>query len=1033
MNARGATTIVAVLAMGCALVPAAPATASTPAEATKAAQQVTIGWIPDLSVGQFAQVQADASSGLPTQVAVTGSCRLAGATTVVATRSGPCIVTATQEGDTSHAAATATSSFTYLPSSVDVAVHLVSGPEVVPGAALEARVRVAGLAGDEPAPSGAVEGSIVASSGAVVARVGAALDETGDAWLRVPPRTTESLPPGHYRLSVSYPGDGGYLASPGREVRFSVVRTAGDRRESSIELGAPLINRAQHAYRFAGTTPGRASFHAWSDSGLPVEAGFAGSCTGSVADGRVTVSFSEWGSCRVTLRAPGNAAYTASAPRTVVVSARRSGARSADRGPAGPMASGPSVGVVDKAGAGRAVVVGEPPDADPAAAPAVDVDEGTVITILVPGLVPAEGWSASIADGESATGAWTALGAAEALDGGGVLLPAITAASVGRYLIRLEGDADGQDPLYLLLEVDAVPVVDDGPLDLGSDQGDPSEPVWKWLLKSTLEGAMSQVGSSAAGWAIGMIFGAKDNKQEQQSEQILTKLEQISAQIDELKASINRLDTDVKLGSCKNDINNARQAITYIKTAMTQYQVLIAGRTKDAQNWRKWAEDATSQGPSAYAALVQMALFLSDGSSVGTGAITACSQYLYQDWRDKAAAGRQLGEGDYYGRLWEIVQYFYQYQVIALNIVVEANHVLATLAYKENNGTLPPADKIAKVCQASGPGQQDALGWDPRYYCGMAEQVARDVWNAMLDQALLAGAGFVQNPAARDAIQAQYGTTKVWVSSIGRFGAQDCPEPTDSDQEACGDSVGLDEPFTEAEGASLGYQGWGFANQEQWADMLRSRQHPGVYGFTLLELAGFAPDQNVIVYTGSIASGGSMYWPTIAELPDYFRQWRKLKNDDWKGRCLFDSGKVVQEGHYLPYCDGQYAHMNNLALRLIPSPTHAYPDRQLFRESKPVQSFSFYETKLSRNESIFDWYLEQPAGWMVGPNHPGTEQYRWPVLDVGDPKVYGCSAFTFAGRRYVNLGARNKAGALQMCSTDMEAFLKQLLPDPPAR
>lgn len=1003
----------------------APPTGTTP-------QQVSLGWLPDLLVGQFAQIQASATSGLAVSVTVSGVCRVAAPAVVVATGAGSCTVVASQPGNAQFAPATpATGTFEFGATPVTVDVRQTGVGEVVPGKALEARVAVAGIAGDIPAPTGAVHAAIRDGQGAVLAQVGARLDQAGHAWLRVPPSTTRRLAPGAYRMSVSYPGDASHLASRGREERFRVVREArATRTPSAIELGKPLVNRASHTYTFP-SRPGRAVFHAWADSAQPVKASFSGDCSGVASpSGRVTVAFTDWGTCRATLWADGNAEFSASPKRVITLRARPAKTRSATRVAtsvrAGQLADG------GQAGAGSTVMADRAPSADPAQAPLVQVMDGDVVAIVVSGLDAEVAWQVSAAAGESVDAAWSDLGGATALDGGGILLPALAASGVGRFLLRLQSDTDGAEPRYLMVEVDAMPF-EEGQSEIYDDlQLTNDDPVWKALFKWTLEGVASDIRGQIVGWAIGKLFGAEENKQEQQMREILEKLDQINLRLDQMQASINRLDTHVQQLDCKGDFNNARVSVSYIDTNRKDFQNLIRQQITDTDDWVAWAEKVVDPANSSYWALSNIALFLRDASSLGTGAITSCSRFLYQDWRDQAAAGRVLGESAYYGRLWEIIEYFYQYQVVALNMVVEANHVLATVNYKKNNGKLPPPDQMGIICQ--GTKERDASGptSDPRTQCGKAKAAAIDTWNAMLDQALLAGAGFWQNPAARRSIQAQYGTSKVWVSNLRNFGSMNCPVAGNDAIDACGDAVGLGAPFSDGAGASLGYSGWTFANTKQLGDILQTRKFKDKRGYEVLAAAGFDPDQRgYIVYTGDLASGSSMYWPIYSASEG----WQPLNPEVWQGRCLFDTTmRIVTDEHPMPICEGDYVHMNALAQTFKSTNWGYYFQSSWFTRGTESANQSFYETNLNRPLYPNQRYKMgiPPAGWMVGPNHPGTEQQRWPILDVGDPAVYGCSAFTFGVNRYIQVGARNATGALQMCGRDLEAFLHQTLPDPPA-
>ena len=236
-------------------------------------QTVVLAHIPDTPVHQVVTVDATATSLLPVDVSVAGTCtlqQLAGGSAIVATGAGICTVTATQAGDDRWLPAPPVQqAFAFVGGgSAGVEVTL-DGPQVLlaaQGLPLEVPVSVGP---DDPAgvtPTGSVTvtpGQIPGGPTCTGCEpVSAPLDSQGKATLILPGALTAGLAPGAYSLTVDYPGDSVYdqqeLIVPG----VRIVPPGG-----AIEGTAPIVVSLGDSYisgeagRWAGNA--FASDEAW--------------------------------------------------------------------------------------------------------------------------------------------------------------------------------------------------------------------------------------------------------------------------------------------------------------------------------------------------------------------------------------------------------------------------------------------------------------------------------------------------------------------------------------------------------------------------------------------------------------------------------------------------------------------------------------------------------------------------------------------------------------------------------------------------
>ena len=195
--------------------------AGLPVEAVLARTQViTIDAPATAMVGTKVAIAATSTSTLPVTLTADGACAFIDATAgaLLPIAAGTCTVTATQAGDDSWApaqAVTATIEVAKSPVVVTVGEQATAQFVVARGDALTIPVRVTGLNGIDPVPTGTVHASMVPADGGscVDCRADLTLDGEGKASVTLSGAFTRGLETGAYRASFAYDGDDGFLAA----------------------------------------------------------------------------------------------------------------------------------------------------------------------------------------------------------------------------------------------------------------------------------------------------------------------------------------------------------------------------------------------------------------------------------------------------------------------------------------------------------------------------------------------------------------------------------------------------------------------------------------------------------------------------------------------------------------------------------------------------------------------------------------------------------------------------------------------------
>lgn len=200
----------------------ADATSPDPALQGPASQEPVLTYalspVPDIFVGQFAEVVATTNSGRKPLWLSSGPCtvrHISGTTdlVLVGTAAGHCFVAAVWPGGVDpHDRPERTVGFDVMKSQAKLRM-VVPGPDSLqPGDELRIFLSAVGDHGDDPRPTGQVDVVVKGPDGTVVHSRPSYLDARGESLVEVPRQVTQSWPDGIYHAYATYLGDGAFHA-----------------------------------------------------------------------------------------------------------------------------------------------------------------------------------------------------------------------------------------------------------------------------------------------------------------------------------------------------------------------------------------------------------------------------------------------------------------------------------------------------------------------------------------------------------------------------------------------------------------------------------------------------------------------------------------------------------------------------------------------------------------------------------------------------------------------------------------------------
>lgn len=562
--------------------------------------------------------------------------------------------------------------------------------------------------------------------------------------------------------------------------------------------------------------------------------------------------------------------------------------------------------------------------------------------------------------------------------------------------------------------------------------------------KDFLSGLLSSVaedltGSGAVGWGISVLFSLGDDPPPDPLEDVKRQLEQISRQLEQISAQIEELSREQAFQSCAIQTQLGTDAVATINSQAKIFRRYANPKdpNRDRRDWIAWARDVldTKNGSLQRLEYIRLQLLSKGGTS---GALQQCAEAFRKRWESQYPA---LAEDKYYSDVWTYLNYFYQAQLLGLNNVVEAYHILAADAWMGKGPKprpLPQPKDIATICNNTTPG---SLGASPSQYCRYARDEANDVYYAMLGQAKGAGAAYAWNTRAKNAIAVQAKTSKLWVTDLNKYGDRSqCPGPVSS-LRPCGPTVGKAWPLVNGQDKGLGYDGWMTAWSMFWAPLLGANNKASSAG-EAMEKAGFAKSmtRGLIIYTGETEPPDSwrMHWKWGPDAG----LWGPLEGD-WNALCFFDTNLPPNSDASKSwiFCDdnASFWYLANRRVDNTPScNTTSY--RYLTSDLAQRGSVDWYYKATLQGEleevcvdfvssyAYFQAHVVQPPGWMYHSDTSGVAQFRWPMKEISDMP---CLAHLNWGTDTSALQPKNAGGAWTMCGEDFTAWLKTQLPDPP--
>ncbi len=554
-----------------------------------------------------------------------------------------------------------------------------------------------------------------------------------------------------------------------------------------------------------------------------------------------------------------------------------------------------------------------------------------------------------------------------------------------------------------------------------------------WLFKNLVKSAGKQIGKELAGWAMASLGLAGDDKTAQISAQIA----ELSKQLDAISRQIEALKAEIETGFCQGQTTAASHALAIIDTAQQQYRTRVDAKDTDLPNMVDWANRYVLTSDGVQTALNDIDKVL-QGSAGTTGAIGQCAKAMLNSWK------QPLAEDAYYQDVYNYFAYFQQYQILASNLLAEANHVMALNDAVASGKSLPtdPAD-TPTICQdVSGKKKLKNL----RSYCLAANQGINLVYWNLVEQAIDAGAAYAWNVHADGvSLAAQKGTSLVWVTDLNTYGdTRGCDKPLNSTKNACGPTVGSTDPL--ADWDRMGYPTWQVANAQQWTALLQATTMRGKSLADILVEAGMSRTDKIIFYTGeafTTAQDAGFRW-----MPDKGYSYMQLAQADAQALCMSDTNFTYSDPMGL-FCKDGYLFRN-----LIPVYNQFRSDKVLYYEwfTNPAgfprgdlypdpmgagSNSDYYDGEIRgrRLDSNKTPWIQKWAGWIngSGAQQSATPQYRWPVLKAPtgtvDNRVPGCVSIAGDGKP-IQLQPYNAAGQLSMCGRDFVAWLKSWMPDP---
>jgi hypothetical protein len=522
-----------------------------------------------------------------------------------------------------------------------------------------------------------------------------------------------------------------------------------------------------------------------------------------------------------------------------------------------------------------------------------------------------------------------------------------------------------------------------------------------FLFKALAEGAAKQTGGQFAGWALGAIgLGGSDTAD---LAKISGQLQAISDQLAGIQATLDGIQRSIEAQTCNQQLNQAAQAVVAIKTADTNYRVLVALGTRsvvDVPRMQKFADqvlDGTGLSMTIKSALITIETAMT--GPAGTGILRSC---LVPSIVPPPAGGETNYFGTdvgYYGydhfggeqstgqpTVNSFVGYYYGYQALGLMLLQEADRFEAQQSVGETN--LTPED-VGELCDLK---KYPAAAGD----CVDAEIWTNDVYKNLLPQFEYAGLPYTDEKVMWNARN-----NALFVRSLEDFTrvkTPGCHDPLTT-AHPCGVTVATWDTAADAMDVPYdGYGTWHTVTSDQVADMIGDPGSltPGQY----MDKVGFEHAEHKIILTSTRAAFKT---PSSAPRPPSYPGYPSIHGTM---ACFFDTDVKGSQ-----FC-GEHDVSNRL-LELAGN-CSGYARGWLTNRSLPIHQNNNH---FFAAEACGTSWKAQP-GWLVGNTGDNTRQYRWPRLMTAKLECTG-------GRSHTNA-----EGVPTTCGANFAALFDSIVPRP---
>lgn len=552
-----------------------------------------------------------------------------------------------------------------------------------------------------------------------------------------------------------------------------------------------------------------------------------------------------------------------------------------------------------------------------------------------------------------------------------------------------------------------------------SVQGSGAAAAGKFLLRGIGKGAATTgtgfghgVGDAVFGWTMGALGLADEGPDyTQQLDKIDEDLQVVIDELSGIKDELVTIEGELTVLNCTNWSTTLTTEKARVDNLLSDYQsfasTAASGGTVSGTIIADWVDQVEAQG--SYASHESMgdiiATFISALTGpANTGVIPACVQSI-----TKPADETMSVDDDYYAKVQLFTDYYYNYQVRALFLYVEAKHYRAWSAAGKPTSLTLDADSIANVCSNA----------SAALYCNQAAGRTNEVYNALVAQATTGGApytssNFVLKYDTEFPYLVPLSLEKFTLEMDGNY----CSFPLTS-AAPCGSMANVNGSWADAAHVTYGgYTNWTAAPSGMLGHMLDGWTS-GTAGAFLEQQYGFENMENKIIVSKATMKINLTYADQQLTVVPFFDTDRDIAPfSPFNTSSEFEElvNRTKNQGGLCTYFSTYVSHDWTEATDL-PDDADTHPDRRN----------SFYDmaahSRTCEGDYTTAFSFSKWPGWVIsydGTANPNDNinQYHWPLINVSE---VSCTQ----GR-----SIKNVAGVWSMCGNDFTVWLDDYAPRP---